>query len=470
MPRRVVASVVAVLLLLALASSAQAASGSRSAHRSPHRSYAAVCASARSRHLARTARARARAASRCESRARRKSRSSTSKKRVALERNALRLKVPGASPGTAGSAPGASGSTPAARAGTPGLTPVPVSLPGGPGSSGDGASPVSPISVSPQPAGDSHTAIGMVSNADPITEAPRAAELGAKVVRVEFEIGTPVSQIEPTIAAFAENGERALLLAGFYGRIPTGAEAASLASWAKAFGTGGTFWAARSDGELAVQDIEFGNETNQAYQFNGCSWDCAEYVPRAESYARALKVAQEAVDGAQGNPSVGLLAIGDDGGTGSPEWVDGMLKAVPDLGGRIAGWTAHAYGPEARWKPMIDHLIQWTAADGAPELPIYVTEFGFSTDGGTCLDNNYGWNDCMSYQEAASSLSEDVGDFLGTYGSRIAELMLYQVSDQWPAGETTDSERYFGALQSDGSAKGAYTATVHSLLAEHAEA
>jgi hypothetical protein len=311
------------------------------------------------------------------------------------------------------------------------------------------------------------TIVGLVSGAGLVTDAGLAGQLGASYVRVEFDITTPVAQIQPTIERYANSGARVLLMAGFYGRIPSSAEAQNLATWAHAFGPGGTFWAGRSDGSLAVGQIEFGNETNQSYQFNGCSWNCSEYIPRAENYAKALKTAQIAIDGAGGDSGVGLLAIGDDGGTGSENWVSGMFNAVPDLGSRIVGWSAHSYGPQSHWGPQLNHLISWTQAHGAPStLPIYITEFGFSSANGSCLNNNYGWNLCMSYEEAASKLHEDVNDFLDTYGSRIHALMLYQVRDQQPLG-TTNSEYYFGALTSTGGTKGAYTTEVRSLLASH---
>lgn len=371
--------------------------------------------------------------------------------------------------------------TPPAGSGS-GSTPVqPVTGKGaGRESSGSGKAPAegtSPSPIIPTPPAEEEqvslppstgTAFGFASNSDPINQAPRAARVDAKLLRVEFPIATPVAQIEPTIAALAENGEKALLLAGFSGRIPSTEEAAHLATWAHVFGPGGTFWAGRSDGRLAVQAIEFGNETNQSYQFNGCSWNCPGYIPRAEGYALALKTAQIAIDGPSGNSGVGMLAIGDDGGTGSENWLNGMFKAVPDLGARIIGWTAHTYGPKPNWQPMIDHLISWTQAHGAPSsLPIYVTEFGFSSDNGTCLSNNYGWNPCLTYAQAAEDLSSDVSEFLSTYGSRVAAMMLYEVSDLSPTHTTTEREQYFGVFQSNGSPKGAYTEMVKSLMERH---
>jgi hypothetical protein len=309
--------------------------------------------------------------------------------------------------------------------------------------------------------------VGLVSGAGLVTDAGYASQLGVSYVRVEFEINTPASQIQPTIERYANSGTRVLLLASFYGRIPSESEAKNLASWAHAFGPGGTFWAGRSDGSLAVRQIEFGNETSQSYQYNGCSWNCPEYIPRAEAYARELKNAQVAIDSSSGDSGVGLLAIGEDGNTGSENWVNGMFNAVPDLGSRIVGWTIHPYGPPSRWEPIMNHMISWTQAHGAPStLPIYATEVGISSANGTCLNEDYGWNTCLTYAEAASKLHEDMETFFGSYGSRLAALMLYQVRDQQPLG-TTNREYYFGALQSDGASKGAYTTEVKSLLAAH---
>ncbi len=159
---------------------------------------------------------------------------------------------------------------------------------------------------------------------------------------------------------------------------------------------------------------------------------------------------------------MGLLAQGDSGGNG-PEWANQMFKAVPNLGQLVAGWTIHPYGPE--WQSRIDNLISTTQADGAPStIPVYITEWGLDTDNGRCLDFNFGWNKCMSYGEAASTLGSAVNGMKARYGSRLAAFYLYQAHDQQPTGTSTSLESYFGAQQSNGSPKGAYTTEVESLL------
>ena len=108
--------------------------------------------------------------------------------------------------------------------------------------------------------------IGLASGSDRITDAAIADRLGARIVRVEFGIGKPVTELRPVIAAHADHGTRVLPLASFNNRVPTIDEARNLATWAREFGPGGTFWAGRTDGHLAVRQIEFGNETSYGHQ------------------------------------------------------------------------------------------------------------------------------------------------------------------------------------------------------------
>jgi hypothetical protein len=47
------------------------------------------------------------------------------------------------------------------------------------------------------------------------------ANLGARLVRVEFDIGTSCSTMQPVLEHYANAGARVLALAGFSGTIPT---------------------------------------------------------------------------------------------------------------------------------------------------------------------------------------------------------------------------------------------------------
>jgi hypothetical protein len=257
------------------------------------------------------------------------------------------------------------------------------------------------------------------------------------------------------IAEYAAKGIRVAPLACFGGTLPTPAQAQNLASWAKAFGPGGTFWAARNDGALAIQSIEFGNETSYSYQYSDNS--PTGYATRAQGYA--LRFAEAATAIRSVNPGVGLLAQGDSGNAGSI-WIENMFKAVPNLGTLVGGWTIHPYGPGFR--PRLEALARETAAQGAPaSIPVDITEWGLSTDNGQCVTENYGWGVCMTYQEAGEALSE----MRQVLNGRLGLFLLYQVRDQQVPAATNNREAYFGALQHLLAPKGGYTTAVEALLA-----
>jgi hypothetical protein len=290
--------------------------------------------------------------------------------------------------------------------------------------------------------------------------------LGADVVRTEFDISTPVSQMRQSIGAITSAGARPLLLAGFEGRLPTEAEAQNLAKWAAEFGPGGRFWAGRSDGHLAVRQIEFGNETSGGWQYGNDSYDSPSYLARAERYATRFVQAHDAI--AMTGRSVGLLAQADDGGSGSANWVNHMFDAVPNLGRYVDGWTVHPYGPTDRWKPKMDRLIALTAANGASSrIPIDVTEFGISTDDGASLSDNYGWPTNLTYAQAASALRNTVAAMRldPAIGPRLRLFMIYAAHDLGSPRSSGERERYFGVLRNNLADKGAYTAEVRQLFA-----
>lgn len=317
---------------------------------------------------------------------------------------------------------------------------------------------------SPAPAGGFHT--GIVAGSAVNWELRFVQTLGARVARMEFSIGTPATQLEAYVDAYAKAGIRPLLLAGFHGRTPTVAEAKNLAGWAAAFGPGGTFWQGKSyPAGVAVTEIEFGNESSYNYQYdeiagNGNWANTTFYRTLATQYALRFKDAHAAIQAA--NANVGLLAVGDTPGNWGT-WMDAMFDAVPDLGHRTAGWTIHPYGPD--WQSRIDGTLANAKANGAPgDVPIYVTELGVASDDGRCLGDNYGWSKCMTYAQSGAALTDTVASMRGRYGSRLRAVYLYHAHDLEHPGSTTDREDYFGALRLDGTAKGALTTAVKSIL------
>jgi hypothetical protein len=313
-----------------------------------------------------------------------------------------------------------------------------------------------------QPAGKFE--LGLVAGREVPTQAREASGLGAKVVRIEFSIDDPLQRLATIISGYAHAGVRVQPLAGFIGRVPSQSEAEHLAVWASTFGPGGSFWRGHAGGKFAVEDIEFGSETSYGYQFGGCGPGCSHYKTRAREYALAFLAAERAIVGSSGNAHVGLLAQADYGGSGN-EWVNGLFDAVPNLSRYVAGWTVHTYGPRSRWQRSIDALLSQTGARGASSrTPIYITELGLASDNGPCLNEDFGWNRCMTYAEAGRALSSTVGSIRARYGSRIRSIFVYQLLDHVPRGRDTEREDYFGVLQTNGALKGAYTNAVRSLL------
>jgi hypothetical protein len=356
----------------------------------------------------------------------------------------------------------------AAPAPTPPATPAPVPTTGGTTTTTGPTPPSAPGDTSGGSVSPQDFQLGIVSGSAIQWQLGFIQLLNAKHVRMEFDIKTPVSQMEPIIRAYSEAGIQPLLLAGFPGRTPTSAEAQNLASWAAAFGPGGTARAGRNwAANTAVTDIEFGNESNQPYQYpslasNG-NWPAsAEYANIATQYALKFKEARTAMGAS--NPGVGLLAIADTPGRWA-SWMNGLFAAVPDFGKYVSGWIVHPYGPNSAWQLSIDDAMSQAASHGASNsIPIYVTEYGFATDNGHCVDDNYGWDKCMTYDQAATNLRNAVSAMRSRYAKRLAAVYLYSTSDLAASGTTTNRENYFGALRNDKSPKGAYTSEVKAEL------
>jgi hypothetical protein len=313
--------------------------------------------------------------------------------------------------------------------------------------------------TNPQPAaGASNFQPGLVSGTNMNEDLQGAVLLGAKVVRIGFSIATTTKEMEPVIAGYAAKGIRVQPLAEFYARTPSSAEAHNLASWAQAFGPGGTFWTSHDEGQLAIEAIEFGNETASEGQYNDRPGE-ASFQARAETYALRFREAAQAI-GATG-AHVGLLAQDEDT---SGDWINAMYKAVPELTNYVAGWTIHPYGGEQYNRERLDALIAQTAAHGASAIPVDVTEWGVSTDNGDCVNFNEGFNLCMSYEEAAQVLKSTVNWIRKLLGNRLGDFFLYQVRDQRSAGSSSNCQYFYGVLQHELQPKGAYTTAAQALL------
>lgn len=287
---------------------------------------------------------------------------------------------------------------------------------------------------------------GLVSGSDGVNEAERTRGLAPRVVRLEFPIGASVSAVRPSVEAYRRAGARLVLLAGFEGRIPSVAEARNVGTWGRAFGR-----------DLAA--IEFGNETSYAHQY-GDDYSKPSYVRRARVYAERAREAARSLAGT----GVGLLVQGEDGGSGSSNWVDAMFDAVPDLARHVHGWTVHPYGPRPRWQGRMDRMQADLRRHGAAHRPMWITEYGIASDNGRCLDDNYDFPRCLTWAQAGRHLRTAVRGMRARYGSRLAAMFLYRGHDGARRHRSRSREDYFGALTVEMTAKGAYTAAVRDLL------
>ena len=92
----------------------------------------------------------------------------------------------------------------------------------------------------------------------------------------------------------------------------------------------------------------------------------ASYQARAETYARRLQEAAEAI--AATGIHMGLLAQADELNGDS---MNGMYAAVPNLGRYVAGWVIHPYH---HWRSRMEALLEQLGAHHAPaSIPIDVT-------------------------------------------------------------------------------------------------
>ena len=318
-----------------------------------------------------------------------------------------------------------------------------------------GPRPATAPAPAPAPGTPGPFSFGIVSTRG-IGHIDDARRLGARITRIEFQIGADTSSMEEFVGRAASDGVEVILLAGFEGRIPSTQEAQSLGAWAKRFGPGGTFWNGRSDGAYAVRYIEFGNETS--YRHQGTFEDGGDYARRAKDAIDAIKAA---------NPRVGVLVQADDANINPSPWVKDMFAAVPNLGNVAAGWTVHPYGPRSEWEPRISRLIAQTAGVGAPALPIFITEWGISTDNGRQLDDNYDWPTGMSYADAGAAVTREIADMNARFPGRLATLLWYFIRDHAAPGASTGREDYFGAVKEDSSDKGGLTAAIRAAAGKY---
>ena len=116
---------------------------------------------------------------------------------------------------------------------------------------------------------------------------------------------------------------------------------------------------------------------------------------------------------------------------------------------------------------MLDQLVSQTAARGAPPtVPIFITEIGIATDNGDCLDAQprleplpdlWPGGGCAEARRSRRSGRRYGESASARSSSTRRSTSICRTSDN-------EHEHYFGVLTATGGMKGAYTATIRSLL------
>jgi hypothetical protein len=150
--------------------------------------------------------------------------------------------------------------------------------------------------------------------------------------------------------------------------------AAYAQAFAARYGPGGSFW--REHPGLPadpVQTIEIWNEPD-----NGQFW---VPTPNAGQYADLYLAAREAIDVV--DPSARVIVGGLINPTG---FLPAMMLAQPQLKGHIDGVAIHPYGTPSVVLAKIRAGRATLVSLGMPAVPLYVTEFGWTTDPPGALD------------------------------------------------------------------------------------
>jgi hypothetical protein len=198
--------------------------------------------------------------------------------------------------------------------------------------------------------------------------------------------------------------------------------AAYAAAFAARYGPGGDFWSAHP--ELTpepVGTIEIWNEPDQP-EF----WKPA---PDAGAYAALYLAARAAIDGVEPGIRVIIGGLTDPAG-----FLPELLQTAPGLRGHIDGVAIHPYGRPATVLGKVRAARATLESLGLGQVPLYATEFGWTTSPPGALDY------IPAAQRPADIQSTLTG--LGQTGCGLAMVVLYT----WvsPGGDPSDSQNWYG--------------------------
>jgi len=289
--------------------------------------------------------------------------------------------------------------------------------------------------------------VGVIADGD----MDRIQAHGGHIIRTEFTYSDSVATLKPLFDEAASRGIRVQPLAGWNNGIQV-PDLSNLVNWAAAFGPGGTNWPGGST-PLPMLAIELGNEN--AFSYKSGSANTTGYNSIANSYgtrARALQVALAASSSAAAR-AVGTLIEMDDGNMGSSSWIDNVkIGGGQALLDTMIAPVAHPYGPS--YMTRVNRLAGYLATAGSTKK-FYLTEYGISSDNGASLTDNYGWPVNLTYDQAGTDMSGVISTMQSS--GKIAQLLIYHMSDHASHLSTNDREKFFGIVKIDGTDKGTFT-------------
>jgi hypothetical protein len=217
--------------------------------------------------------------------------------------------------------------------------------------------------------------------------------------------------------------------------------AAYAAAFTARYGARGVYWQSHPAlTPVPVTTIEIWNEPD-----NGEFWTPA---PDAGRYGDLYLAARAAIDVV--NPSIRVI-IG--GLTAPATFVPAMLRAVPELRGHVDGVAIHPYGSPAVVASKIRGARAALASDGMAAVPLYVTEFGWTTEPPGAL--NY-----ASAPRRPGYIAATLADLRHLDCGLAASLLYTWVS---PRRDRADAQDWYGIADPDDAA--AVTADTEALSA-----
>jgi hypothetical protein len=224
--------------------------------------------------------------------------------------------------------------------------------------------------------------------------------------------------------------------------------AAYAAAFARRYGTDGDFWRAHPQLTPApVATVEIWNEPD-----SGQFWTPA---PSPAAYATLYLEARSAIDAV--DPRIRVIVGGL---TDAPAFLPAMVQAQPTLRGHVDGVAIHPYGTPATVIAKVRAARATLVALGMGSVPLYVTEFGWTTAPPGALD-----------YVAATQRPADIESTLaalGRVGCGVAAALVYT----WvtPQRNPADSQDWYGIAQPAGGPTAATAAFAAGLRGASIEA